>query len=136
MNAEGRGVPVVAGPLAGYEAAFRAYLSRSGYAQVSVRHLVRVMARASHWLEERGVTVGGLTSPLAAELEAGLPGAGPLLRFLRVVLAAIQGERRWGGCVVAGECGFRGGSGCGRVACDDTVSTSDKGRPSPDFAKR
>ena len=84
MNAEGRGVPVVAGPLAGYEAAFRAYLSRSGYAQVSVRHLVRVMARASHWLEERGVTVGGLTSPLAAELEAGLPGAGPLLRFLRV----------------------------------------------------
>ena len=52
------------------------------------------------------------------------------------LLAAIQGERRWGGCVVAVECGFRGGSGCGRVACDDTVSTSDKGRPSPlPFAK-
>ena len=48
-----------------------------------------------------------------------------------LVLAAIQGERRWGGCVVAVECGFGGGSGCGRVACDDTVSVSDKGRPSP-----
>ena len=30
MNTDGRGVPVVAGPLAGYEAAFRAHLSRSG----------------------------------------------------------------------------------------------------------
>jgi hypothetical protein len=30
MNADERGVPVVAGPLAGYEAAFRAHLSRSG----------------------------------------------------------------------------------------------------------
>ena len=47
------------------------------------------------------------------------------------VLAAIQGERRWRGCVFAGERGFRGGSGCGGVACDDTVSVSDKGRPSP-----
>ena len=32
MNAERRRVLVVAGPLAGYEAAFRAHLSRSGYA--------------------------------------------------------------------------------------------------------
>ncbi|HEY4852130.1 MAG TPA: hypothetical protein VII22_15180, partial [Streptosporangiaceae bacterium] len=47
------------------------------------------------------------------------------------LLAAIQGERRWRGCVFAGERGFRGGSGCGGVACDDTVSVSDKGRPSP-----
>jgi hypothetical protein len=47
------------------------------------------------------------------------------------LLAAIQGERRWGGLVFGGERGFRGGSGCGGVACDDTVSVSDKGRPSP-----
>ena len=47
------------------------------------------------------------------------------------VLAAIQGERHLGGRVVAGECVFRGGSGCGRAACDDTVSVSDMGRPSP-----
>jgi site-specific recombinase XerD len=91
MNAERRGVPVVAGPLAGYEAAFRAHLSRSGYASASVRHLVRVMACASCWLEERELTAGAMTPPLAADLAAGLPGAGPLLRFLReagVVLAA------------------------------------------------
>ncbi len=47
------------------------------------------------------------------------------------VLAAVPGERHWGGCVVAGGRVFRGGSGCGRVACGDTVSTSDMGRPSP-----
>ena len=47
------------------------------------------------------------------------------------LLAAVQGERQRAGCVVAGERGFRDGSGCGRVACDDTVSVSDKGRPSP-----
>jgi hypothetical protein len=53
-------------------------------------------------------------------------------RYLLVqVLAAVQGERRWRGCVFAAERGFRGGSGCGGVGCDDTVSVSGKGRPSP-----
>jgi transposase len=47
------------------------------------------------------------------------------------VLAAVQGERHRAGCVVAGERGFGDGPGCGRVVCDDTVSVSDKGRPSP-----
>ena len=47
------------------------------------------------------------------------------------VLAAVQGERHRAGCDLAGERGFRGGSGCGWVACDDTVSVSDTGRPSP-----
>ena len=47
------------------------------------------------------------------------------------VLAAIQGGRQRAGCVFAGERGFRGGSGCGGVACDDTVSVSVMGRPSP-----
>jgi hypothetical protein len=45
--------------------------------------------------------------------------------LLSLLLAAVQGERRWRGCVVAGERGFRGGSGCGGVACDDTVSVSE-----------
>jgi Caspase domain/AAA ATPase domain len=49
----------------------------------------------------------------------------------RYLLAAIQRERRWLGCVFAGERVFRGGSGCGGVACDDTVSVSVSGRPSP-----
>jgi hypothetical protein len=47
------------------------------------------------------------------------------------VLGAIQGERHRAGCVFAGERDFRGRSGCGGMACDDTVSMSDKGRPSP-----
>jgi RNA-directed DNA polymerase len=41
------------------------------------------------------------------------------------VLGAIQGERRLRGGVVACERGFRGGSGCGLEACDDTVSVSE-----------
>jgi len=83
MNADGRGVPVVAGPLAGYEAAFRAHLSRSGYMPRSAGDVLRAMARVSGWLEDRGLTAGGLTPVLAADLQAGLPDAGPVLRFLR-----------------------------------------------------
>ncbi len=51
--------------------------------------------------------------------------------LLERVLAAIQGGRHRAGCVFAGERGFRGGSGCGGVACDGTVSVSVTGRPSP-----
>ena len=51
--------------------------------------------------------------------------------MLAGVLAAVLGERHRAGCDLAGERGFRGGSGCGWVACDDTVSVSDTGRPSP-----
>jgi hypothetical protein len=54
MNADGRGVPVVAAPLAGYEAAFRVHLSRSGYTPLSARDLMRAMpARAA------GLRTGG-----------------------------------------------------------------------------
>ena len=59
MNADGYGVPVAAGPLAGCEAAFRAYLSRSGYALDSARDLMRAMACVSRWLEDRGLTASG-----------------------------------------------------------------------------
>ena len=45
------------------------------------------------------------------------------------MLVAVLHDARWGGCVVAGGRGFRGGSGCGRVACDDTVSVSDTAGP-------
>jgi len=83
MNADGRGVPVVAGPLAGYEAAFRAHLSGSGYTPLSARDLMRAMARASCWLEDRGLAAGELTPLLAAELQADVRHAGPVLRFLR-----------------------------------------------------
>ena len=52
-------------------------------------------------------------------------------QWLAQVIRAVQRDARWGGCVVAGERGFRGGSGCGGVACDDTVSVSVTGLPSP-----
>jgi integrase/recombinase XerD len=83
MNAERRSVAVVAGPLAGYEAAFRVYLSRSGYAPRSAGDLLRAMARVSRWLEDRELNAGELTPLLAADLQAGLRHAGPVLRFLR-----------------------------------------------------
>ena len=83
MNTVGMVGPVVTGPLARHEARFRAYLARLGYAPRSVRSLVKAMARASVWLEERGLTASGLTPAVTADLEAGLPGIGPALRFLR-----------------------------------------------------
>jgi hypothetical protein len=66
-----------------------------------------------------------------AQAHASISSARAALVHLFRVLAAVQGERHRGGCVGDGERRFRGGSGCGRVACDDTVSTSDMGRPSP-----
>ena len=83
MDSERRNVPVVAGPLAGYEAAFRAHLSRSGYMPRSAGDLLRAMARVSRWLEDRGLTAAGLTPVLAADLQEGVLHAGPVLRFLR-----------------------------------------------------
>jgi integrase/recombinase XerD len=76
---------VVSGPLAPFEAEFRAGLARVGYASRSVRDLVRVMARVSRWLEQRAYAVGGLTPEVVAELRVELPGVGPVLRFLRDV---------------------------------------------------
>jgi integrase/recombinase XerD len=83
MNADERGAGGVAGPLAEYEAAFRAHLSRSGYMPRSAHDLMRAMAGVSRWLEDRGLAAGGLTSALAADLQAGVRHAGPVLRFLR-----------------------------------------------------
>ena len=83
MSADEPGGAVVTGPLARYEAPFRGDLVQAGYAPRSVRDLVRTMARASRWLDDRGLHAGGITPPVAADLEAGLPGSGPVLRFLR-----------------------------------------------------
>ena len=83
MNGDGSGGPVVTGPLAQHEAAFRAYLVHAGYMPRSVRGLVRAMARASRWLEAGGPHAGEITPQEAADLEAAVPGTGPVLRFLR-----------------------------------------------------
>jgi integrase/recombinase XerD len=82
MSADEPYGPVVTGPLARYEAPFRGELVQAGYAPRSVRGLVRTMALASRWLGDRGLQPGGMTPQVAADLEAGVPGAGPVLRFL------------------------------------------------------
>jgi integrase len=65
-----------------------------------------------------------------------IPLAPRTAKAIDLVLAAVQGERQRAGCVFAGERGFRGGSGCGGVACDDTVSVSEwDGPPRYLFAK-
>ncbi len=90
MSADEPG-PVVTGPLARYEETFRAYLVQAGYAPRSVRDLVRAMAAASGWLEIRGLQAGGMTPQVADDLEAGVPGTGPVLRFLRHADVAVAG---------------------------------------------
>jgi len=87
---------VVRGPLAPYEVVLRVELTRAGYAESSVRDVVRTMARLSGWLERTGRTSAELTPPVvreflvlrrercASELVA-RRGLGPLLRFLRGV---------------------------------------------------
>jgi len=47
------------------------------------------------------------------------------------VLDAIHGERGGGGGVTGGERGVSRDSGCGWLACDDILTVSDSGRPSP-----
>lgn len=46
------------------------------------------------------------------------------------VLDAIHGEHRRAGWVIDGEHGFSAGLGCGWQVRDDTLSMSERGRPS------
>jgi integrase/recombinase XerD len=92
---------VVDGPLAPYEVALRAQLARAGYAESSVRDVVRAMARLSGWLERADRTAVDLT-PLVLEEFLGLRrerctselvarrGLGPVLRFLHGVEVALD----------------------------------------------
>lgn len=57
---------VVQGPLARHEAGLRAELTRAGYAESSVRDVVRSMARLSAWLDQTGRAASELT-PLVVE---------------------------------------------------------------------
>ena len=88
---------------------------RTGDAAAHLREGLHLAARTGSWFD----------------LLTGISQCGDLCAATGRVLAAIQGGRQRAGCVFAGERGFRGGSGCGGVACDDTVSVSVMGRPSP-----
>jgi hypothetical protein len=71
----------------------------------------------------------GQTPALAMRCGLDIPGPGAAPGAQAVAFAAIQGERRLRGCVFPGERVFCGGSGCGGVACDDTVSVSERVGP-------
>lgn len=73
----------VTGPLASFEAAFRAELEQAGYTPGSARGLVRAMARLSSLLEAKGLPPSALTPQVVADCRAAFPGVGPVLRFLR-----------------------------------------------------
>lgn len=87
---------VVSGPLAPYQAALRAELARTGYADSSARDVVRAMSRLSVWLEGNGRPAADLTPAVVEEFLAQIrvlasseiaarKGVGPVLRFLRDV---------------------------------------------------
>lgn len=94
MDAGGSVRLTVTGPMAPYETALRAELTRVGYAPVSVTDIVRAMARLSDWMHQHGIAPARLT-PRAVEDFLALRrevtsaegvarrGLGPLLRFLR-----------------------------------------------------
>ena len=87
---------VVYGPLAPFEVALRAELARTGYAESSVRDVVRTMARLSSWLERTGRPPADLSPRVVQEFlvlrrkrcaseSVARRGLGPVLRFLRGV---------------------------------------------------
>jgi len=83
MGTSGSARARVSGPLAAFEAAFRAELARAGYTPSSARGAVAAMARLSRWLEVRAVSPAELAPPVVAEV--GIGQLGPVLRFLREI---------------------------------------------------
>jgi site-specific recombinase XerD len=93
----------VSGPLAGYAGGFAARLADLGYTPLSAANQLRVMARLSRWLAERGLGPGDLS---VDRVEAFLGwcrasgytcwlsvrGVGPVLSFLRG-LGVVPGPR-------------------------------------------
>lgn len=86
---EKRSRPVV-GPLAGYEAGYRAELVRRGYKPKTVTTLIGLMRRFSCWMESSGYAVGDLSSAVAEEFlaEVRATGAGSSRRWRRWVLSS------------------------------------------------
>jgi integrase/recombinase XerD len=84
MNTNGSSVrSVVSGPLALFEAAFRAELARVGYTPSSARGAVAAMARLSRWLEVRALAPSALTPGVVANIQ--ITQLRPVLRFLREI---------------------------------------------------
>lgn len=74
---------VVSGPLAPFEAGFRAELQRTGYTPSSQRTVVAAMAQLSAWMRRAGLQPAGLSPTVLEAMPARLRGTGPVVRFLR-----------------------------------------------------
>ena len=61
---------LVGGPLAGYEAAYRAELISQGYKPRSVSLLIRLVEELSDWMQERGYATADLSRVMAEEFLA------------------------------------------------------------------
>jgi hypothetical protein len=83
MRADGSVRPRVSGPLARFEAAFRAELARAGYTPSSARGAVAAMAQLSRWLEVRAVSPAELRPPVVADVR--VRQLAPVLGFLREI---------------------------------------------------
>ena len=73
----------VTGPLAGFEAAFRVELKRTGYARCSVDAAIGAMGQLSGWMQRAGITTETLSPAVLDALPLGLRGTRPVVRFLR-----------------------------------------------------
>jgi site-specific recombinase XerD len=73
----------VSGPLAPFEAGFRARLARAGYTPASIRGAVAAMGRLSERLEDRALLSSGLTPQVVADVR--IAGLRPVLGFLREI---------------------------------------------------
>jgi site-specific recombinase XerD len=83
MSTGGSVRSTVTGPLAAFEAQFRAELARVGYTSSSMRGAVGAMAGLGRWLEDRALSPSGLTPHLVADVR--IAHLVPVLRFLREI---------------------------------------------------
>lgn len=74
---------VLTGPLAGFEAVFRAELERTGYTSSSVATVTGVMGRLSGWMQRNDITPEMLSPAVLDALPLRLRGTRPVVRFLR-----------------------------------------------------
>lgn len=74
---------VVAGPLAGFELAFRAELDRLGYAPSTIKTVMATMGRLSAWMQREDIAPGQLSPAVLDALPRHLTGTRPVVRFLR-----------------------------------------------------
>ncbi len=89
----------VSGPLAEFAAGFASYLAGVGYTPLSAANQVRLLARLSRWMEDRGLGPGELTGQRAEEFLAARRAAGYTCRLSARGLAPLLGCLRGLGVV-------------------------------------